>query len=91
MQQLATMKIYHFCLTALALSRAEAYLVSPAGTAAPGTIDTCSEWVQDSYALTCAIIETFYGLTEEQFEEWVCKQAVHSLVDQATHCTHAES
>ncbi|OKL55215.1 hypothetical protein UA08_09512 [Talaromyces atroroseus] len=47
-----------------------AYLVTPPGTAAPGTTSACSEWVQMSYALTCEIIESYFGLTAAEFEEW---------------------
>lgn len=57
-------------LSALVLRSAEAYLVSPDGTAAPGATEDCSAWVQDSYLLTCAIIEATFGMTEAQFEEW---------------------
>lgn len=59
-----------WALSALALRSAEAYLVSPDGTAAPGATEDCSAWVQDSYLLTCAIIEESFGMTEAQFEEW---------------------
>ncbi|KAH8598447.1 hypothetical protein B0O99DRAFT_738710 [Bisporella sp. PMI_857] len=65
------MKLSHLLSSAVvALPLVGAYLVSPDGTAAPGTTSACSEWVQDSYSLTCAIIERFYGMTEAQFEEW---------------------
>ncbi|KAJ4424542.1 hypothetical protein N0V82_000866 [Gnomoniopsis sp. IMI 355080] len=57
-------------LSALVLRSAEAYLVSPDGTAAPGATEDCSAWVQDSNLLTCAIIEASFGMTEAQFEEW---------------------
>ncbi|RHZ45036.1 uncharacterized protein CDV56_102610 [Aspergillus thermomutatus] len=47
-----------------------AYLVSPPGTAAPGTTADCSEWIEYSSSLTCALIEQLFGMTEAQFEEW---------------------
>lgn len=59
-----------WALSALALRSAQAYLVPPDGTAAPGATEDCSAWVQDSYLLTCAIIEESFGMTEAQFEEW---------------------
>ncbi|KAI0476852.1 hypothetical protein F4859DRAFT_65195 [Xylaria cf. heliscus] len=64
------MKFSSLALSALALRTAEAYLVSPDGTAAPGASEDCSAWVQDSYLLTCAIIEKYYGMTEAQFIAW---------------------
>ncbi|GIJ99590.1 hypothetical protein Aspvir_001724 [Aspergillus viridinutans] len=47
-----------------------AYLVSPPGTAAPGTTADCSEWIEYSSSLTCALIEQLFGMTEAEFEEW---------------------
>ncbi|KAI0903549.1 hypothetical protein F4823DRAFT_269713 [Ustulina deusta] len=64
------MKFSSLALSALALRAAEAYLVSPDGTAAPGASKDCSAWVQDSYLLTCAIIEEYYGMTEAEFIAW---------------------
>ncbi|KAH7346764.1 LysM domain-containing protein [Rhexocercosporidium sp. MPI-PUGE-AT-0058] len=64
------MKLSHVLSSAPVLGQAGAYLVTPDGTPAPGSSVYCSLWVQDSYALTCAIIEKFYGLTEALFEEW---------------------
>ncbi|KAI0975407.1 carbohydrate-binding module family 50 protein [Xylaria arbuscula] len=64
------MKFLAPALSLLALRSAEAYLVAPLGTPAPGAPEDCSAWVQDAYGLTCAIIEEFYGMTEAQFEEW---------------------
>ncbi|KAI1127539.1 hypothetical protein F5Y10DRAFT_191562 [Nemania abortiva] len=64
------MKFSGLALSTLALRAAEAYLVSPDGTAAPGASEDCSAWVQDSYLLTCAIIEEYYGMTEAQFIAW---------------------
>ncbi|KAL4733538.1 hypothetical protein BDV11DRAFT_175600 [Aspergillus similis] len=61
--------IYYFCYF-LGLSLAGAYLVSPPGTAAPGTAEDCTQWVEYSSDLTCAWIETLVGMTEVQFEEW---------------------
>lgn len=74
----SAMKLCGFLSSILAVRLAAAYLVSPDGTAAPGANSDCSEWVQDSYALTCAIIEEIYGITEAQFEEWVSKPTRHS-------------
>ncbi|OBT64730.1 hypothetical protein VE03_05914 [Pseudogymnoascus sp. 23342-1-I1] len=54
----------------LATSITEAYLVSPAGTAAPGTTEDCTQWVEYSSGLTCALLETYFGMTEAEFEEW---------------------
>ncbi|KAK3941414.1 hypothetical protein QBC46DRAFT_458301 [Diplogelasinospora grovesii] len=64
------MKPFRLISSALALRLAEAYLVAPPGTPAPGATSSCSEWVQQSYGLTCAIIEQFYGMTAAQFESW---------------------
>ncbi|KAL4981877.1 hypothetical protein BDW68DRAFT_183077 [Aspergillus falconensis] len=61
--------IYHLCYF-LGLSLAGAYLVSPPGTAAPGTTEDCTQWVEYSSDLTCAWIETLFGMAEAQFEEW---------------------
>jgi hypothetical protein len=58
----------------------EAYLVSPPGVAAPGADADCSEWVEQSYGLTCAIIEEFYGMTEAQFEAWVSKRPFQARI-----------
>ncbi|KAI1464713.1 LysM domain-containing protein [Daldinia caldariorum] len=57
-------------LPVLALPLAKAYLVAPPGTPAPGAASGCSEWVQQSYGLTCAIIEQFYGISAAEFEAW---------------------
>ncbi|KAL6867810.1 carbohydrate-binding module family 50 protein [Trichoderma novae-zelandiae] len=64
------MKAFSFLSAALAFSLADAYLVSPPGAAAPGTTSSCSGWIQMSYALTCEIIEQYYGMTEAQFVSW---------------------
>ncbi len=71
------MKFSSLALSALALRAAEAYLVSPDGTAAPGASKDCSAWVQDSYLLTCAIIEEYYGMTEAEFIAWVSTVSPH--------------
>ncbi|KAK7961078.1 hypothetical protein PG988_012292 [Apiospora saccharicola] len=55
---------------ALALGLADAYLVAPDGTPAPGAASSCSAWVQNSYALTCDKITTILGMTQEQFKSW---------------------
>lgn len=65
------MKLLHLISSVLFFSQARAYLVSPPGAAAPGATAECSEWVQESYSLTCTIIEEFYGLTVAQFQAWV--------------------
>ncbi|KAF2634390.1 LysM domain-containing protein [Massarina eburnea CBS 473.64] len=64
------MKLTSLIHSAFALHAAEAYLVAPPGTPAPGATQECSDWVQQSYGLTCAIIEKFYGMTEVQFQAW---------------------
>lgn len=65
------MKLIKLVSSALAFRAADAYLVAPPGTAAPGATQSCSDWVQQSYGLTCAIIEKFYGMTDAQFQAWV--------------------
>ncbi|KAI9372269.1 hypothetical protein BJX61DRAFT_456321 [Aspergillus egyptiacus] len=57
-------------LSALALCLADAYLVAPPGTPAPGASHLCSEWVESSYGMSCDIIQRFYGMSQEEFEEW---------------------
>ncbi|KAJ8069030.1 hypothetical protein OCU04_002704 [Sclerotinia nivalis] len=64
------MKLFHLTSYALSLHLVGAYLVTPDGPAAPGSTSACSEWVEQSYDITCAIIEEFYGLTEAEFEAW---------------------
>lgn len=51
------------------------YLVPPpdGGTPAPGASTDCSAWVQQSYEMTCEIIEVYYGITQANFEKWVCQ------------------
>lgn len=71
------MKFSSLALSALALGAAEAYLVSPDGTAAPGASQYCTAWVQDSYLLTCAIIEEYYGMTQAQFIAWASTVSPH--------------
>lgn len=63
--------IYQIVCALVSIELVSAYLVAPPGTAAPGTTSSCSGWVQMSYSLTCAIIESYFGLTETEFEEWV--------------------
>jgi hypothetical protein len=53
------------------LSLVQGYLVCPPGTAAPGTTDDCSGWIEYSSSLTCALIEQYFGMTEAKFEAWV--------------------
>jgi hypothetical protein len=65
------MKILTFIPSALALQVAQAYLVAPPGTPAPGAISSCSEWVQRSYGMRCAIIERLFGMTGVQLRAWV--------------------
>lgn len=65
------MKYISLLYSALGFNLAAAYLVTPPGTPAPGATEDCSGWVQDSYGLTCDIIEEFYGMTADQFEAWV--------------------
>jgi hypothetical protein len=50
---------------------AAGYLVAPPGTAFPGTISTCSEWVAYASGMTCASIESTYGITAAEFATWV--------------------
>ncbi|KAL6891177.1 hypothetical protein HDV57DRAFT_484731 [Trichoderma longibrachiatum] len=64
------MKASSFLSVVLAFSLADAYLVNPPGAAAPGTTSSCSGWIEKSYALTCEIIEQYYGMTEDQFVSW---------------------
>ena len=49
------------------------YLVAvpSGGIAAPGTTADCSAWVQQSYSLTCELIEVYFNITEAEFELWV--------------------
>ncbi|PNY28156.1 LysM domain-containing protein [Tolypocladium capitatum] len=65
------MKPFSLISAALALRLVDAYLVSPPGTPAPGATKDCTGWVQQSYGLTCATIEKFYGMSTAQFEAWV--------------------
>ncbi|KAJ8121084.1 hypothetical protein ONZ43_g2376 [Nemania bipapillata] len=64
------MKSSDLAVFASALGLAQSYLVAPPGTPAPGAISSCSEWVQQSYVITCDIIEQFYGMTAAEFEAW---------------------
>lgn len=65
------MKLFNLVSAFLAFRLTNAYLVAPPGTPAPGADSGCSEWVQQSYGLTCAIIEQFFGMSAAQFEAWV--------------------
>ncbi|OOQ86417.1 hypothetical protein PEBR_21486 [Penicillium brasilianum] len=65
------MMLFNFFWGLLAvLSLVQGYLVSPPGTAAPGTTDDCSGWIEYSSSLTCALIEQYFGMTEAEFEAW---------------------
>ncbi|KAH0525992.1 hypothetical protein TsFJ059_009377 [Trichoderma semiorbis] len=64
------MKLFNLVSAFLAFRLTNAYLVTPPGTPAPGADSGCSEWVQQSYGLTCAIIEQFFGMSAAQFEAW---------------------
>ncbi|KAI9643282.1 hypothetical protein NHQ30_007899 [Ciborinia camelliae] len=64
------MKFSYLAQSVFCLQRVGAYLVTPDGPAAPGSTTDCSLWVEQSYGITCAIIEEFYGVTEALFEEW---------------------
>ncbi|KAJ5886229.1 uncharacterized protein N7473_008903 [Penicillium subrubescens] len=64
------MKLAHLFWHCLVTSLTEAYLVSPAGTAAPRTTEDCTQWVEYSSGLTCELLETYFGMTEVEFEEW---------------------
>jgi hypothetical protein len=65
------MKFTHLFWQLQATSLVGAYLVSPPGTAAPGTTEDCTQWVEYSSGLTCELLETYFGMTEAEFEEWV--------------------
>ncbi|KAL4861861.1 hypothetical protein BDV12DRAFT_203586 [Aspergillus spectabilis] len=64
------MKFLRLIAPALSLCLADAYLVAPPGTPAPGAHDACSAWIQSSYGLTCEIIRRFWGMSQEELEEW---------------------
>ncbi|KAK1766314.1 hypothetical protein QBC33DRAFT_542494 [Phialemonium atrogriseum] len=64
------MKPLRLLSSVFALHLAEGYLVSPPGTPAPGAAADCSAWVQNSYSLTCDIVERFFGMSLAQFEAW---------------------
>ncbi|KAJ5541919.1 hypothetical protein N7535_004338 [Penicillium sp. DV-2018c] len=76
------MKPFQLLSSALAFSLADAYLVTPPGTVAPGAISTCSEWVQASYGMTCDIIHRLFGMTDAEFELW--NPSVTQLGDDCT-------
>ena len=82
-------------LAVLALaSLAAGYLVSPPGTAAPGTNANCSSWVIAGPGVTCALVEQAYRVSEEDFEDWVSfllpLREISSLFDQARLLIHLE-
>ncbi|EEQ32195.1 LysM domain-containing protein [Microsporum canis CBS 113480] len=64
------MRLFTLFFTSLIFRQAASYLVSPPGTPAPGATVECTDWVQQSYGLTCAIIKQFYGMSAAQFEKW---------------------
>ncbi|KAK7184907.1 LysM domain-containing protein [Paraphaeosphaeria sporulosa] len=66
------MKMFRSIASALALILpvAQAYLVGPPGTPAPGATSSCSGWAQSSYGMTCSIIERLFGMTEAQLKQW---------------------
>ncbi|KAF9882862.1 hypothetical protein FE257_004948 [Aspergillus nanangensis] len=57
-------------LVSLAANLASGYLVAPAGTAAPGTTASCSKWTSAISGMTCAMVESTWGVTEADFEAW---------------------
>jgi hypothetical protein len=62
--QLMAIPLWGLCVSA--------YLVSPPGTAFPGADSDCSAWIEATSGMTCADIEATAGITEAQFEDWVC-------------------
>lgn len=67
------MKSFGLLTAVLAFRLTFAYLVNPPDTAAPGATSNCSGWVQQSYDLTCELIEKLYGITEVQLASWVSR------------------
>lgn len=67
------MKSFYWALSALGLSLGQAagYLVSPAGTAAPGSNEDCSLWYRYVNGSDCEAVEVLYEITATEFEEWV--------------------
>ncbi|KAJ5116977.1 hypothetical protein N7456_001325 [Penicillium angulare] len=57
-------------VVAIGAPLAAGYLVAPPGTAFPGTISTCSGWVAGTSGLTCAEVESTYGITAADFAAW---------------------
>jgi hypothetical protein len=53
------------------LTQATAYLISPNGTAAPGSAEDCSSWFGYEKGVTCQMVEVLYEITAAEFEEWV--------------------
>ncbi|KAJ6002559.1 hypothetical protein N7451_005106 [Penicillium sp. IBT 35674x] len=66
------MKSFYWALSALSLSLGQAtgYLVSPAGTAAPGSNKDCSLWYRYVEGSNCEAVEVLYEITATEFEEW---------------------
>lgn len=73
------MKSFYWVLSALSLSLGQAagYLVSPAGTAAPGSNEDCSLWYRYVNGSDCEAVEVLYEITATEFEEWVINR--HSI------------
>jgi hypothetical protein len=81
------MRLCQLLASVLAFSQADAYLVTPPGTVAPGAISTCSEWVQASYGMTCDIIHRLFGMTDAEFELWVSRMPASLAVVFLSTCT----
>ncbi|KAJ5670953.1 hypothetical protein N7507_000080 [Penicillium longicatenatum] len=65
------MKPLYWTLSALGLlGQATAYLISPNGTAAPGSAEDCSSWFGYEKGVTCQMVEVLYEITAAEFEEW---------------------
>ncbi|KAJ5890073.1 hypothetical protein N7504_010883 [Penicillium tannophilum] len=66
------MKSFYWALIALSLflGQAAGYLVSPAGTAAPGSNEDCSLWYRYVNGSDCEAVEVLYEITATEFEEW---------------------
>lgn len=65
-----------FSALSLPLGQATAYLVSPNGTAAPGSAEDCSNWVGYEKDMTCQMVEVLYEITAAEFEEWVINKGL---------------
>ncbi|EEP78778.1 predicted protein [Uncinocarpus reesii 1704] len=64
------MKFSQLAVASLAAPLAAGYLVDPPGRAAPGTTQQCSKWVVYSAGLTCAKVQSAFGITAAQFTSW---------------------